>query len=122
MDSNRRGAGVAVQDAPRRPPQVDLRRSAEFTVLTMSGELDVATVDEFASQVRARFAPGHRIAVDLCGVTFMSASGVGACLAVQREGRAVDCDVAFANPQGIVHRVFQALDVEATLLGWLDRP
>ncbi len=121
MDSNRRGVDVAMRALASAPPHVELCRSAEFTVLPVSGELDLATVDEFVSEVRARFEPGSRIAVDLRGVTFMSASGVSACLAVQREGRDANCEVGFANPQGIVRRVFQVLDVEDTLLGWLSR-
>ena len=121
MDSNRRGVAVAVRALPSAPPRVELCRNDEFTVVTVSGELDLATIDEFVSEVRARFAPGSRIAVDLCRVTIMSAAGVAACLAVQREGRDANCEVAFANPQGIVSRVFEVLDVEETLLGWLSQ-
>ena len=107
-------------DARALPGDV-LCRSENLIVLPVTGELDLATVDEFVAQVRARFVAGSRMAVDLRGVTFMSACGVSACLAVQREGRDVNCDVAFTNPQGIVTRVLAILDVEETLLGWLDQ-
>src|SRR3954452_3550781 len=120
MDSNRCDAGSATPN-PGAPAGDVLCRSQEVTRLPVAGEFDLATIDEFVAQIRERFVPGSRLAVDLGGVTFMSACGVRACLAVQREGREVDCDVAFTNPQGIVTRVLGVLDVEQTLLGWLDQ-
>jgi anti-anti-sigma factor len=119
MDSNRGDAESVMPD--RGPSQGDVLCRSKVTLLPVAGELDLATVDEFVAQVRERFVPGSRLAVDLGGVTFMSACGVGACLAVQREGREVHCDVAFTNPQGIVTRVLGVLDVEQALLGWLDQ-
>jgi len=122
MDSDRCSAPVLACPANSAPTRYEGCRTAEVTLLHAEGEVDIGTADEFVATIRARLGASRRVVVDLGGVTFMSAGGVSACLAAQREGRAVDCEVAFTNAQGIVGRVLDVLDVEQTLAGWIARP
>jgi anti-sigma B factor antagonist len=122
MHANRCAVRRSSPPAKAEPIRLKVHRNAEFTLIELSGELDVLTADDFVSMARARFEPSRRIAIDLGGVTFMGAAGVTACLAVQREARTADCEVGFANPQGMVARVLQVLDVQAILAGWIAGP
>jgi anti-anti-sigma factor len=122
MDTDRCTAPALAPSAKGAPTRFEVSRGAHFTLVRAAGEVDSATADEFAATIRERFQPGGRVAVDLGGVTFMSACGVNACLRVQREGRAGGCDVAFAGARGIVGRVLEILEVEPTLSGWIGRP
>jgi anti-anti-sigma factor len=122
MDSNRCGAVSSVRPARDVPARFEGRRPADRASLRMTGELDLATVDEFVSRIRERIAPGNALTVDLRGLTFMSAAGVSACLSVQRDARASDCAVTFVHAQGIVARVLRILDVEAILSTGEGRP
>jgi anti-sigma B factor antagonist len=54
------------------------------TTVSVAGELDLATVDEFAGAVRSGLAAGG-VVIDLRDVTFMDSSGVRALNTALRE-------------------------------------
>ena len=55
------------------------------TLLTVEGELDLATAGQLERAVSAAVATGsHDVAVDLAGVTFMDCSGIHALSISQR--------------------------------------
>ena len=103
------------------PLEYQVQIGAVHACLAVSGELDLATSADLVSQIRCLIEPGRRIAVDIGGVTFIDASGVAACLAVQQQADAIGCAVAFAQPRGLVARVLELLDVEDELLGWMNQ-
>ena len=60
-------------------------RTADQTVLSVSGELDIATVDEFAAAAREQLATGP-VLLDFHDLSFMDSSGLRALIGLLREG------------------------------------
>jgi anti-sigma B factor antagonist len=89
----RRGAGelplpfAAVSSEGAESPTFSLDVTADgdgWTTVSVAGELDLATADEFAAAVRTGLATGA-VVVDLREVTFMDSAGVRALNTVARE-------------------------------------
>jgi anti-anti-sigma factor len=59
-------------------------RTAEQIVLSVSGEIDIATVEEFASAAREQLALGP-VLLDFEGLSFMDSSGLRALIGLLRE-------------------------------------
>lgn len=81
-------------------------------VLSLTGELDLATVDTLSSALQE--AVGHKPRVlifDLAGLTFMDSSGIAMLLAAIPM---VD-SVQVRNPSGIVRRVIELSGLAQTL-------
>lgn len=76
-------------------------------VLVMSGELDLAAVDEFLDQARAAFA-GPVLELDLGGLTFIDSTGLGALVRLREEARAEGKDVVLAH---VPRQVWRILDM-----------
>lgn len=84
-------------------PAVDVCWTAEtgsHLVVTLSGDIDVAT----ASQVRSDLLPlvNHGlpvVVVDLSAVSFLDSTGLGTLLAVQRRADALDVALRLAAPR-----------------------
>lgn len=61
------------------------RLESDVTVITVSGELDLASVDQLDKVIReAEASPTSWIVLDLDGVTFMDSTGLGLLLAARR--------------------------------------
>ncbi len=67
------------------PYSSDLSVRPDHVVLTLLGELDLATCDVAGSDMTAAEAPGMRVVMDLSGVTFMCSTGLN--LLLQSSGR-----------------------------------
>jgi len=61
-----------------RPPfEIDTDTSdPAFTVVSVGGEVDISTSDDFAARLTAAKAPGVPVVVDLSKVAFMDSSGL----------------------------------------------
>jgi anti-sigma B factor antagonist len=70
-------------DAPR-PFSLASSRSNDQAVLSVSGEIDIATVGEFAAAAREQLAAGPLL-LDLRGVSFMDSSGLRALIGLMRD-------------------------------------
>jgi anti-sigma B factor antagonist len=69
------------------------------TIVSVSGILDVSTVEEFAETVRSHLRSGATVLVDLSGVTLCTSTGLGAVVRLERRARAIDCSFAIVNPR-----------------------
>jgi anti-anti-sigma factor len=87
----------------------------DITVVVVTGEVDLATRGAFASALCGLLEPGECVTVDLGGVTLLDGGSVGVALQLQRHARARGCDLTFAHPRGLVARVLEILDPDATL-------
>jgi anti-anti-sigma factor len=94
---------------------VDVRRRGHTTEVVLAGEIDVATRPALSSALCALIRPGARITVDVTDVKLLDGAGVALLLGMQRHVRARGGELLLANPRGIVARVLQILDAEATL-------
>ncbi|MDQ6750236.1 MAG: STAS domain-containing protein [Actinomycetota bacterium] len=103
---------------PRVLPALQLTEDtldAKTHVITLSGELDVATVPVFDDALRAAIESGHTaLVVDLIELTFMDSTGLMVLLnglrrVMRKDGRLV---LACANPT--VLRLFDITGTSAT--------
>ena len=91
-------------------------------LLTVAGELDLATAGELERAVSVCLAAGnHDVALDLSGVVFMDSSGIHALSIAQRivsaaGGRLRVVDLSPAVERVLVPRYLSRLLTEGTLL------
>jgi anti-anti-sigma factor len=95
--------------------EVQVRDDA--TIVTLTGEVDLATRASFASAVCGLLGPGARVTVDLGGLTLLDGGGVAVALRLQQRARALGSHLTFVHPHGIVARVLEILDPDCTLAG-----
>jgi anti-sigma B factor antagonist len=82
-------------------------RNADQTVLSVSGEIDIATVDEFAAAAREQLATGP-VLLDLHDLSFMDSSGLRALIGLLREGEQEGWSLAIgANLHGNIKRLLE---------------
>jgi anti-sigma B factor antagonist len=74
---------------------VEFADDGDRSVLTLTGELDIDSVNDVRVQVQDRLADGQRraLTVDLAGLTFIDSSGLGLLLELRR--LALAAEVAF---------------------------
>lgn len=99
------------QDA--RFPTRERFRCTGVTVVPVQGEVDLATADHMRDRI-LRVAQDSRcvcLVVDMSGLDFFDASGVGALIAVHRELTRQGRHMALAEPAPIAARVLDTLDM-----------
>lgn len=68
-----------------------VRAEADHAVMTVTGEIDLATVPELRTAMSELVRAGHyRLLLDLSGVTFCDSTGLGVMIGVRREIRSAD--------------------------------
>ncbi|WP_173041526.1 STAS domain-containing protein [Phytohabitans flavus] len=94
---------------------------AEVTVgargidVRVTGEIDIANVDEFRALLWALPATPAPLRVDLGGVDFLSAAGVRALIAVHLRMRARGGQLVICNPNSVVRRTLRATRVNRVI-------
>jgi anti-sigma B factor antagonist len=96
------------------PLTVTVKREGRICVVSVSGELDIATAPALAGQ--AAVLPGgiERLIVDLSGLEFIDCRGVQVLIGVTR-AVPPGCPVLV---RGVTGRVRRVLDILAVSLGW----
>ena len=91
--------------------------AAGHILLTVVGDLDAATVDEFASEVDEQLEQplGAAMILDLSGVSFCAASAVTVLLRVTAEARRGKLPIAIVACQHAVTRPIELLSLETIL-------
>jgi anti-sigma B factor antagonist len=105
------------------PFSIDVAQQGDRTYLSLSGELDLATVGELEDALNGRLGAGEDIVVDLRNLAFMDSSGVRALVAGHAAAREADGSLVIVRPpQG--SEVDRVIDVSgiATALGMVDEP
>ena len=91
---------------------LDVEARDGWTRVTVSGELDLATVDPFSEAVRDALAAGA-VVIDLRDVSFMDSSGVRALNTALRE--AADAGRELRVAEGMQPIVLQVLEITGML-------
>ena len=87
-----------------------------YAVVSVAGEIDVATVSEFRGALVSVLSRGVlRIAVDLARVTFMGSMGVGVLMGMHRVLAAEGGSLVLASPRGEVAQVLSLLGVSEVI-------
>jgi anti-anti-sigma factor len=92
----------------------------DFLVLSVTGELDMATAPELEEAVE-RAQGGSAIIIDLRDLTFIDSSGIRALLHVYAAGQNGHSTVSFIRGQSTVQQTLQIAGVEE-LLAWTTPP
>jgi anti-sigma B factor antagonist len=105
------------------PFAIEVARQGDRTLLSLSGELDIATVGELENALNGCLDAGEDVVVDLRGLAFMDSSGVRALVEAhnsmrEREGSLV---IVRAPSGSEVDRVIDVSGI-ATALGMVDEP
>jgi anti-anti-sigma factor len=89
------------------PFSVTTRTTGAGAVVTVEGELDVATAPRLRAEVAALvLKPGQVLVVDLAGVTFCDSSGISALIAARNVAEAAGAAVALAALPARLSRTF----------------
>ena len=102
--------------------EVDEMRVGHRAVLTLSGELDIATAETVQLAVdRVVEAGAAEIWIDFSRVAFMDSTGLRVLLTAHRQLRTRSRSLAIVCPPGPVRRVFTLAGLDQALAIYPDR-
>lgn len=73
--------------------------------LAVSGDVDIATVDEFLVAARTGMETAAAVELDLSGVTFIDSSGLGVLVRLRKEAAERGCTLRLTNVPAKVSRI-----------------
>jgi anti-sigma B factor antagonist len=89
---------------------------AEGVVLTLSGELDLASAPELEQRLQEILAESpRRLLLDLNQLTFVDSAGVSVLIRAKKDAEASGCRVVLRRATAQLHRVFSVVG----LANWL---
>ena len=92
---------------------IDIRRTDDSLVISLSGELDHHAAGKiFESFSTLPQALPRRCTLDLGGVTFMDSSGIAVVLGLRRRLSYIDAELKVTNAPPQAMRVFRAAGIE----------
>lgn len=113
-------AGTRVEPMPA---PFDVRRVDHplGVVLTLSGELDLATVPLLQEQLDRAERGGVAVVIDLSGLRFIDSSGLHVLVRAERRLRASGGQLVLVRGPRDVHRVFELTGLDR-LFAWCNSP
>ncbi|SDM17293.1 STAS domain-containing protein [Allokutzneria albata] len=96
---------------PNRDLTIGVVRGGRAAVVTVAGEIDIATAPRLRTALLAECGDHDELVVDLAGVSHLDCAGVGALLAA----RAAVGRLRLVGAHGIVLRVLEILGVDKGL-------
>jgi anti-anti-sigma factor len=108
------------EHARLRPPlesnfEVDVKEEARGTVVTVSGELDVASSQALEHEL-AKLHGVATVVVDLRGLTFIDSTGLGVLVRAHQVAREQGCRFGLVRGSGQVQRLFSLTGLDQELL------
>jgi anti-sigma B factor antagonist len=108
------GSGVGFEAAPALT--IGERWDAGVAIVTVRGEIDISTVSILSEQL------GHlagknpqRLVIDLTGVSFVDASGLGGFVRIIRKALPPGCPVVIRSPQRRVRQLFKITGLDSVI-------
>lgn len=95
--------------------KVQVTVEGEDKILSMDGELDIATVDKFKDSVDEARQGVKRMVLDLAGLGFVDSTGVGGLLNVIKSLKKDNVEVKVRNVSTEVYDVFDLLGLPILL-------
>ncbi len=104
------------------PLAVERSRSDGYELLTVEGELDIATAPRMIAALNEAFANlVHPLVVDLSDVAFMDSTGLALLMNAHRRVKRRGQGFAIVCPGGPISRVFEIADMVESLRVCPDR-
>jgi anti-sigma B factor antagonist len=98
------------------PLRVSFSRGPGYVVISVAGEIDIATEGAFRDALALALEGGVlRVVVDLAGVAFMGSTGIGVLLGARKALAAEGGSLALASPVGEVAQVLALTGVSAVI-------
>ncbi|MGI6350641.1 MAG: STAS domain-containing protein [Armatimonadota bacterium] len=94
---------------------IETRTDGEVSVLSLRGELDVATAPQFKDALLPLAEAGGLIAVSLETLEFLDSRGIGVLVAATRAAREAGGDVAIAIPSRAQRHSIEVLKLDTFL-------
>ena len=95
-------------------PALSVRRHDGYTIVAISGELDIASVPALRERLLGLLRPdASRIVIDLSGVTFSDASGLAMLVGVGRRADLLDGVLRLAAPTPLVVTVLRLTGLDS---------
>jgi anti-anti-sigma factor len=91
--------------APKRQFTVTSEETDGATVLLCQGRLTMEATESFKNRVKALFAQGKPIVLDMSGVNQMDSSGLGAVVSLWVSAKSASCPLQFYNLSAPVKRL-----------------
>jgi anti-sigma B factor antagonist len=88
---------------------------ANVVVLAVSGELDIATANEFTDAVDAALTATSKLVLELSGLGFCDSTGLGALVGLYRRAREAGTEVMIAAPRAQVEDVLVLSGVDGLI-------
>ena len=96
---------------------IAVRNLPDVHVVTMYGELDVASADGLSNSLVE--LAGSTVVVDLSGLTFMDSSGIGALVRARTRIKANGLgDLVLTRPSAIVGKALEIVGLSAWVVDW----
>jgi len=87
---------------------LDVRQEGEWTVLAVSGEIDIATAPSLREKLHSLLAEGHlQLIIDLDEVTFLDSTALGVLVGVLKRARTEGGELRVVCNQPRVRKVFE---------------
>lgn len=91
-------------------------REGDWVVLTVGGEVDLATAPAFRERLVELIAAGeHHVVVDLSGTDFLDSTGLGAIVTALKRIRAHDGDLRLVITSDRIRKVFEITSLDRVL-------
>ena len=105
--------------APRSIPDdvlvIRVRRKPKYVLVTVAGEVDIATVAQLRERLRALAASGRPLVADLERVSFMDASGLGALASAARLAAEHGASLQVVCAREQIRRLFRLTGLDGTI-------
>jgi anti-anti-sigma factor len=85
---------------------IRVRHQPGHVLVTVAGEIDIATASQLRDRLAVLAASGRRLVVDLAQVSFLGAAGLDVLAAAARQAREFGGDLGVASPRPLVRRLF----------------
>lgn len=87
---------------------INEQRDGTSTVMSVSGEVDIATAPSLRQRLVDAIDDGVRdVTVDLSGVGFMDSTGLGVLIGGLKRARQLDGSLVVVNPSSTVRKIFE---------------
>lgn len=94
---------------------VDVSDRGGVAVLSVAGEVDVATAPQLRQEAVRLATPGRGLVLDLSGVEFLDSTGLGVVVGVLKRVRTHGGELAIAGAENHVRKVFEITRISDVL-------
>ena len=100
----------------RNPLEIEVQRTEQRTLVTLSGELDAYTASSLYDQLSdLEVEDAHNVVLDLAQVTFMDSTGLAVIVTEHKRLKHSDGALTIFSPPSSVRRLFEITGLTAVL-------